>query len=267
MPDLAKLHFAGHARACRRGMPRGSRPSCAQLLRRAGARSSGSSAHWMRLPRAATARGSAQCAGDRARSARRSCSARRVWSRQHKFRIVIGPLSLRRLLRLLPGGASFHRLVPMGAQLRRRRADLGRAASSSQRDEVPPTRLGAGRPARRARLDHLARCHARQPADAADLYLDASADSHASHRSTQAAAAAPRRRPSHERNQSRRACSASSTASATRRSKARPCSASCAAIRMSSWCTGSIRSCRRRTPTCTASCGISSSTRRGWPPT
>ena len=46
----------------------------------------------------------------------------------------------------------------------------------------------------------------------------------------------------------------------TKRSKARPSSASCAAIRTSSWCIGCTRSCRRRTPTCTASCGISSST-------
>ncbi len=37
----------------------------------------------------------------------------RVWSRQHKFRLVFGPLSLADYERLLPGGASFHRLVPI----------------------------------------------------------------------------------------------------------------------------------------------------------
>ncbi len=37
----------------------------------------------------------------------------RVWSQQHKFRVVFGPLSLAEYERLLPGGLSFHRLVPI----------------------------------------------------------------------------------------------------------------------------------------------------------
>ena len=41
-----------------------------------------------------------------------------------------------------------------------------------------------------------------------------------------------------------------------------PCSASCAAIRTSSWCTGSTRSCSCRIRTCTASSSTSSSIRR-----
>ena len=40
----------------------------------------------------------------------------------------------------------------------------------------------------------------------------------------------------------------------TRPSRARRSSASCAATRTSSWCTGSTRSSSSRTPTCTASC-------------
>ncbi|GGF11196.1 hypothetical protein GCM10011611_16050 [Aliidongia dinghuensis] len=37
----------------------------------------------------------------------------RVWSCQHKFRIVFGPLSLEEYERLLPGGESLARLVPL----------------------------------------------------------------------------------------------------------------------------------------------------------
>ena len=66
---------------------------------------------------------------------------RRVWSRQHKFRLVFGPLSLPEYERLLPGGLSFHRLVPIvrnyvGDALVWDVTLILRAA------EVPPIRLG-----------------------------------------------------------------------------------------------------------------------------
>ena len=60
-------------------------------------------------------------------------------------------------------------------------------------------------------------------------------------------------------NPPRHLSSENSTSSVTRASKARPSSARCAAIRTSSWCIGCIRSCRLRTPTCTASSGTSGS--------
>ncbi len=99
----------------------------------------------------------------------------RVWSRQHKFRIVIGPLPLADYLRLLPGGASFHRLIPI---VRNYAGDtlIWDVNLILKREEVPPTRLGDRKTGGRARLDHLAHA-ATEAADAADLYLDASADS------------------------------------------------------------------------------------------
>ena len=102
----------------------------------------------------------------------------RVWSRQHKFRIVFGPLPLADYQRLLPGGTSFHRLIPI---VRNYAGDTliwdvniilqarGGAAHASRRPEDRRGALGwttwlMPRP---------------KPADAADLFLDASADSHA----------------------------------------------------------------------------------------
>ncbi|RZM30830.1 MAG: type VI secretion system baseplate subunit TssG [Sphingomonas sp.] len=65
----------------------------------------------------------------------------RVWSRQHKFRLVFGPLSLTDYERLLPGGPSFHKLVPIV------RNYAGDALAWDvrfvlKRREVPDTRLG-----------------------------------------------------------------------------------------------------------------------------
>ena len=76
--------------------------------------------------------------------------------------------------RLLPGGLSFHRLVPIV------RNWAGDALAWDvnmilRRDEVPPIRLG-----RHGRLGWTTWLMPRpSPDDAADLYLDAGADSHA----------------------------------------------------------------------------------------
>jgi type VI secretion system protein ImpH len=98
----------------------------------------------------------------------------RVWSRQHKFRVVFGPLSLAEYERLLPGGLSFHRLVPIirnyvGDTLVWDVTLILRAA------EVPAIRLG-----QHGRLGWTTWLQPRRShLDAADLHLDASADSHA----------------------------------------------------------------------------------------
>ena len=97
----------------------------------------------------------------------------RVWSRQHKFRVVFGPLSLAEYERLLPGGLSFHRLVPIV------RNWAGDALAWDvnmvlRRDEVPATRLG-----QQGQLGWTSWLLPRPSrADAADLFLEAGADTH-----------------------------------------------------------------------------------------
>src|SRR3546814_1453171 len=64
-----------------------------------------------------------------------------VWGRQHKFRVVFGPLDLNQYERLLPGGESLRRLVPVvrnyvGLELS---WDVNMILEA---DQVPPTRLG-----------------------------------------------------------------------------------------------------------------------------
>lgn len=96
----------------------------------------------------------------------------RVWSRQQKFRIIFGPLTLADYLRLLPGGSSFHRLIPI---VRNYAGDtlLWDVNIVLKREEVPPTMLG-----RQGRLGWTTWLMPRRKlTDAADLYLDASADS------------------------------------------------------------------------------------------
>jgi type VI secretion system protein ImpH len=96
----------------------------------------------------------------------------RVWSRQHKFRIVFGPLGLDDYKRLLPGGLSFHRLIPI---VRNYVGDtlLWDVNLVLRRDEVPRTVLG-----QQGRLGWTTWLTPRRKrTDADDLYLDASADS------------------------------------------------------------------------------------------
>ncbi len=96
----------------------------------------------------------------------------RVWSRQEKFRIVFGPLDLADYLRLLPGGASFNRLIPI---VRNYVGDtlLWDVNLILKRDQVPPLQLG-----RRNGLGWTTWLTPRHSeSDAADLFLDASADS------------------------------------------------------------------------------------------
>lgn len=128
---------------------------------------------WLSLPDSDVTR-----LGDGAGTAQLGGSAvlgNRVWSRQHKFRIVFGPLTLAEYERLLPGGLSFHRLVPI---VRNYAGDalVWDVNLILKREEVPAIRLG--RQGRLGWTTWLMPRNAEQ--DAADLFLDASADSHAS---------------------------------------------------------------------------------------
>ena len=96
----------------------------------------------------------------------------RVWSRQHKFRLVFGPLSLEDYERLLPGGSSFHKLVPI---VRNYAGDVMAwdVRFVLRRREVPDTRLG-----QTGRLGWTTWLKPRRSLrDADDLVLDAGADS------------------------------------------------------------------------------------------
>ena len=96
----------------------------------------------------------------------------RVWSRQHKFRVVFGPLSLAEYLRLLPSGASFRRLIPI---VRTYAGDtmMWDVNLILRREDVPPIRLG-----QQGQLGWTSWLMPRRTqTDAADLFLDASEQS------------------------------------------------------------------------------------------
>jgi type VI secretion system protein ImpH len=168
MPDLTKLHFAGllanqtrHADGLAAilssffTMP--VRVECF-----IGAWLGLQASDWTRLA------GSAETAS----LGRTALLGARVWSRQHKFRVVFGPLSLEDYLRLLPGGLSFHRLIPI---VRNYAGDTleWEVNLVLKRDEVPDTVLGKS-----GRLGWTTWLKPRRSeAPAADLFLDASADS------------------------------------------------------------------------------------------
>ena len=80
--------------------------------------------HWMTLERA-------RAHLPRRREARRSGSGAvlggRVWDRQHKFRIHLGPLTLRQYESFLPGGDAAQEAGRLGAAVSLLRARLGRS--------------------------------------------------------------------------------------------------------------------------------------------
>ncbi len=170
MPDLTKLHFAGHlSNQTRHAEGLGSILSAfftmpVHVECFVGA--------WLAMPEADRTRlGETPLTGAVGRTA---LVGGRVWSRQHKFRIVFGPLSMADYQRLLPGGQSFRRLIPI---VRNYAGDtlVWDVNLILKRDEVPPTMLG--RQGRMGWTTWLGR--RRTETDAADLFLDASADSFA----------------------------------------------------------------------------------------
>ena len=172
MPDLTKLHFAGRlANQTRHAEGLGAILSAFFTMP---VRIECFVGTWLELPAADHSKlgGDPQAMAKSGTLGRNILLGARVWSRQQKFRIVFGPLSLDDYLRLLPGGLSFHRLIPL---VRNYVGDtlLWDVNMVLRRDQVPPTVLG-----RQGRLGWTTWLTPRRKlADAADLYLDAGADS------------------------------------------------------------------------------------------
>ena len=168
MPDLTKLHFAGHF-ACQTRHAEGLASILTSFFRMP-VRIESFIGAWLTLPESDRSRLGAGLATAGLGST--ALLGGRVWTRQHKFRIVLGPLSLAEYLRLLPGGSSFHRLIPI---VRNYAGDtlIWDVNLILRRQEVPPIELG-----RAGRLGWTTWLMPRvKNVDAADLFLDASADS------------------------------------------------------------------------------------------
>lgn len=170
MPDLTKLHFAGHLSLQTRH---------AEGLGKIMSAFFDMPVHvetfigaWLRLPAADYTRLGAGAAT--AGLGQSALLGARIWTRQDKFRIVFGPLTLKEYERLLPGGLSFHRLIPI---VRNYVGDvlIWDVNLILKREEVPAIRLGQS--GRLGWTSWLMPRRAEQDAD--DLFLDASADSHA----------------------------------------------------------------------------------------
>jgi type VI secretion system protein ImpH len=171
MPDLSKLHFAGLLSNQTRHAE-----GLGQILTAfftMPVQVEGFLGAWLSLPDSDCTRlGGGEQTAQLGRSA---LVGNRVWSRQHKFRVVFGPLDLAEYERLLPGGLSFHRLVPI---VRNYAGDalVWDVNLILKQDQVPSIRLG-----QQGRLGWTTWLMPRRAeTDAADLFLDASADSHAS---------------------------------------------------------------------------------------
>lgn len=163
-PDIAKLHYAGHL-ASQSRHPDGLASMigdyfgvCARVVELVG--------EWLVLSESTRL-----YLGTRRESGRLGLSTvigARVWERQHKFRIVLGPVGFRDYTRLLPGGDSLARLIALV------RNYVGDQFSWDlqivlRRTEVPGLELG-----RLGQLGWTTWLHAREPTrDADDLLLQA----------------------------------------------------------------------------------------------
>lgn len=138
IPDLAKLHYAGRFAGQTRH-PEGLTALLTDFFRLPVAIEE-FIGHWLALPEDSRWRlGSSPNTGSLGVTA---IVGSRIWDRQYKFRVVIGPLSFDDYRRMLPGGDSLVRLVAMirnylGDELE---WDLNLAL---RKDETPQIQLGA----------------------------------------------------------------------------------------------------------------------------
>jgi type VI secretion system protein ImpH len=171
--DDARLHFAGHlARHVRNAESVESILSAYFAL---SVRLEPWVGHWMRPPDSELTRmSSAPAAADQGNSRRFGRGAMmgtRVWDRQHRVRLHVGPMPLARYLEFLPPGRS---VAPLRHWMRQLTGDelAWDARLILQRDQVPPTRLGAHR-GNAPRLGWTSWVGERQRTrDAADVYVD-----------------------------------------------------------------------------------------------
>ena len=109
--------------------------------------------HWMRL---GARRAHATCGARARRSASGAVLGGRVWDRQHKFRIRLGPLTLEQYESFLPGGEPLRKLVDWVRMYLCFELDWDVRLLLKQ-NEVPPLTLGGGAA---TGLDDLARATA-----------------------------------------------------------------------------------------------------------
>jgi type VI secretion system protein ImpH len=162
LPDLAKLHYAGHL-TCQARHPDGLVDMVRDFFGLP-ARVTELVGEWLTLPEESRCRlGETRATGTLGESV---VVGREVWSRQHRFHLALGPLGLADYLRFLPIGDSLARVVAMvrnyaGDQYA---WDLNLIL---KREEVPTTRLG-----RFGHLGWTSWLHTgRRAADAGDLVL------------------------------------------------------------------------------------------------
>lgn len=138
VPDFAKLHFAGVLAA-----PTRSAAGLQLVLTRffeLPVRIEQWAGHWMALPAQSLTRLGAPDGS--ARLGVSTVIGARVWDCQHKFRVVIGPLSMADYQRFLPGGESLARLADWLRNYVRDGLDWDVNLQLRQPD-VPRLRLGA----------------------------------------------------------------------------------------------------------------------------
>ncbi len=138
-PDLAKLHYAGRL-ACQTHNAEGLQALLGDFFRLP-VQIETFVGHWLPLEP------SGQCQLGRTPTTGllglTAVIGERVWDAQHKFRIVIGPMSLEEFQRFLPGSPSLHRLV---AWVRNYIGDelLWDVNLVLRKEEAPPLKLGEG---------------------------------------------------------------------------------------------------------------------------
>lgn len=138
VPDLAKLHYAGHLVAQSRHAE-GLTALLTDFFRLPVALEE-FVGHWLWLPEDTRWRlGGSPLTGTLGFSA---TVGERVWDRQYKFRVRFGPLGLEEYRRMLPGGESLRRLVAMLRNYLGDELDWD-VNLILKRDEVPPLKLGA----------------------------------------------------------------------------------------------------------------------------
>lgn len=135
--DFAKLHFAGLLANQRR--PAAGLVTILRTYFRLPVELEQFVGHWMRIPLDGQTRIGMQERGNRLGAS--TVLGTRVWDRQHKFRLVIGPLDYEDYQRMLPGGASMRRLVDWVKNYAGLVLDWDVRLVLKQR-EVPPLRLG-----------------------------------------------------------------------------------------------------------------------------